>query len=158
MSDSGKTISDCPHGKAPDSCVPCLHAELERARTRLTQCEHWIATRKQEDALDYELEQFDREEVRRIGLVIPPKTLSLVELCVKEIEALRAEVERSKRGTSPPDGTLRAAVRAALLQVADSVAKHTIQRSGFSPDDPCFLVDLREAEARLVAVVTGEAP
>lgn len=42
-----------------------------------------------------------------------------------------------------------AAIHRALLLVAENVAKHIIQRDGFHQDDPCFRVDLREAEQGL---------
>lgn len=45
-------------------------------------------------------------------------------------------------------------IEAALLRVAENVAKHTIQRTaGWEPGDPCFRVDLREAQAEIMAVV-----
>jgi hypothetical protein len=47
------------------------------------------------------------------------------------------------------------AVRAALLRVAENVAKHVIGRSGWHPGDECFEVDLRAAEAELLAAVRG---
>lgn len=42
-----------------------------------------------------------------------------------------------------------AVIRRVLLRVAENVAKHTVQRSGWSADDECFNVDLRESEREL---------
>jgi hypothetical protein len=41
-------------------------------------------------------------------------------------------------------------IRAALLRVAENVMKHERQRSGWSADDACFEVDLRESERELL--------
>lgn len=48
---------------------------------------------------------------------------------------------------------VKKAIRESLLQVADNVAKHIIQRVGFSIHDRCFEFDLREAEERLLGIV-----
>lgn len=55
---------------------------------------------------------------------------------------------------------LRAAVHKGLLHVADNVAKHLIQRAGWHEDDECFQVDLRQAEADILAAIQTylEAP
>lgn len=44
-------------------------------------------------------------------------------------------------------------VRAALLRVAENVAKHMVGRSGWHTGDACFEVDLRAAESELLAAV-----
>ena len=46
-----------------------------------------------------------------------------------------------------------AAIESALMQVADNVAKHFTGRGGWTADDACFRVDLREAKAALLMVV-----
>lgn len=45
---------------------------------------------------------------------------------------------------------LRSVVREALLRVANNVAKHIIQRDGWTADDQCFQIDLRHAEDEIV--------
>lgn len=44
-------------------------------------------------------------------------------------------------------------IELALRQVADSVAKHLLQRKPWYQEDACFLVDLREAQAKIEALV-----
>lgn len=51
---------------------------------------------------------------------------------------------------------LAQAVREALLQVAHNVAKHIIQRDGWTEDDECFQVDLCEAEEKLRQMLEAE--
>jgi hypothetical protein len=63
-----------------------------------------------------------------------------------EVDALQNEAERL-RMRAP------AAIRSALLRVAGNVAKHCIQRGRWAPDDGCFQVDLRAAEAELLALL-----
>lgn len=45
-------------------------------------------------------------------------------------------------------------IRSALLRVADNVAKHVIQRSGWTESDVCFQADLRESEQELTDIVS----
>ncbi len=44
-------------------------------------------------------------------------------------------------------------IERALLRVADNVAKHEIQRGGWTADDKCFVVDLRESQREIDKVM-----
>lgn len=46
-------------------------------------------------------------------------------------------------------------VEAALMRVANNVAKHIIQRDGWTEDDTCFQIDLRQAQAEILAVIAA---
>ncbi len=50
----------------------------------------------------------------------------------------------------------REVVEAALLKVADNVAKHLINRSGWHQSDKCFQIDLREAEESILTAHAKE--
>ena len=45
------------------------------------------------------------------------------------------------------------AIARALLLISDNVAKHIITRDGWTPDDRCYRIDLREAEEIIWEVV-----
>ncbi len=47
-------------------------------------------------------------------------------------------------------------IRRALMRVATNVAKHEIQRSGWSSDDECFLIDLRDSESEIEQLIDDE--
>lgn len=51
---------------------------------------------------------------------------------------------------------LSATIESALLRIADSIAKHLIQRDDWTADDPCFVVDLRAAQAEILAAVAAK--
>lgn len=66
---------------------------------------------------------------------------------LREAEAAR---QREQAKAARP---LAEVVRSAILRVAENVVKHTVTRSGFQPNDACFLVDLRESERELIAAL-----
>lgn len=45
MSDSGRVIGDCQHGRNPWWCCECLQGERNRLEQRLTHCHDWYAVR-----------------------------------------------------------------------------------------------------------------
>lgn len=51
---------------------------------------------------------------------------------------------------------LRQAVENALMKVAHNVQKHEIGRSGWQPNDECFILDLREAEEEILNTLEQE--
>jgi hypothetical protein len=70
------------------------------------------------------------------------------------IAYLAAEwLERQEAQARATEAAVQSAIREALLRVADSVARHVVTRAGWTPDDPCFVVDLRQSEADLLDVV-----
>lgn len=67
-----------------------LIAEVRRLREQLGFRDKWIAEQKRSNEFYYEIEEADRKAVIEAGIKIPPKTLSLVDLCLKEIARLKA--------------------------------------------------------------------
>lgn len=49
----------------------------------------------------------------------------------------------------------QAAIEKALLRIADNIAKHFINRDGWSKDDSCFQMDLRQSQAELTQLLNG---
>lgn len=75
---------------------------------------------------------------------------------LEEVRRLVRERQPSRDDRTPEESSvnLHAAIRSALLRVARNVAKHTIQRAGFTPEDECFQVDLTAAEQEIGSVVS----
>ena len=97
MSDSGRQIGDCRHGRNPEWCIDCLRAE--RDRLAVENAAYWRAANRIRNATTDEEEAAACEDLVRISMGndwchVPPE---LVERAVRQMAILTAERDRLQR-------------------------------------------------------------